>query len=288
MLYTGFNFLKGIDFFSSSNKYYSDYAHIQGLTVSNPVYVNGLSVGRVSEIKILNDTLRTVRIGFDIDKSVKLGENASVMISNLDLLGSKGLVLNPGDADKPLKEKSLIPGTMERGFADKLGDKAGPLLDNANQTITRANYFLNEDNLKAYSEIVQNINATSADLRKIVAANARTIEMTTKNVEALTRSLVETEQQLKTLLVKLNTSADSINSMQLASTVAKLNQSTEEVNILLHNINAGKGSVGQLMTNDSLYRNLNSTVRDLDLLLVNFKEKPGRYVHFSVFGKKQK
>lgn len=122
----------------------------------------------------------------------------------------------------------------------------------------------------------------------MIVSNDARIGAILQNVQNLTHSLIETEKMLKPILSKTNTFADSLNKMQLASTIASTNKTLLELNKSLAQINNGNGTVGKLLYNDSLYTYLSNSSRDLDKLLVDLKERPKRYVHFSLFGRKDK
>ena len=288
MLYTGFNFLKGIDFFSKTKRYYVNYPNVAGLTASNSVIVNGLSVGRIKEISINNDKDHSLKVALDIDKTIVIGDSAVAKITSTDILGSKALVILLGNSDKPLPEGTFIRGEIEKGFADKLAEKAIPMVTSASNSIERVNQLMSNRNIQSIALSLENMQKTTSVLKNILTTNKENIEETTNNLKKLTASLIESEKQLKPLLVKVNIFADSLNKMQLASTITNTNQTIKELNKILENINNAKGTMGKLMKDDSLYVNLNNTTKDLDKLLIDLKERPKRYVHFSVFGKKDK
>lgn len=288
MFYAGFNFLKGIDFLNSTKRFYVLYPNVAGLQVSNSVIVNGLSVGRVSEIKIEDDSAHTLKVAFDIDKNIEVGENATAMIASPDLLSGKALILTLGDINKPLKNKSFIKGEIEQGFMSKISETASPIVGNLQTSITRLNQLIAEENIKNISLMIANLKKTTEMINLMIATNQQNLLATTENIKKLTASLVETEKQLKPILSKMDVFADSLNKMQLASTIATTNQTIAELQTTLETINKGQGTLGKLVKDDSLYINLNNTARDLDLLLIDLKKKPSRYVQFSVFGKKEK
>lgn len=287
LLYTGFNFLKGIDLFRTTSRYYSKYANVAGLQVSNAVILNGLNVGRVSEIKILDDEKHSLQVAFDIDKTIVLGDSAKAVIASPDLLGGKAIILVAGSPKNPIKENSFITGEVEQGITSKLTETAAPIVNSVQNTMGQVNKLMSDENIKSISQSLHNLEKTTRTLNKVMEANKANLASITSNLKKLSASLVETEKEIKPLLQKANVMADSVNKMQLAATVANINKTVGELNIALDGINKGQGSIGQFMKNDSLYIYLNNTSRDLDKLLVDFKANPKRYVHFSVFGGKK-
>lgn len=288
MLYLGFNFLKGVDFFSSTKEYYAVYPNVQGLMVSNPVVVNGLNVGRVSEISFTDDTLHGLRVTLDVQKEVSIGDSSVALIANQGLLGSKSIMITIKNAEKPLPEKSFLIGEIEQSMLDKLGVKTEPLLNNVNSSLERINGIMSPENTKSITQILANFDKTSLLLNHMIVSNDARIGSILQNVQNLTTSLVETEKMLKPILSKTNSFADSLNKMQLAAAVQNSNKALAELNKSLIQINNGKGTVGKLLYDDSLYTYLSNSSRDLDKLLIDLKEKPKRYVHFSIFGRKNK
>jgi phospholipid/cholesterol/gamma-HCH transport system substrate-binding protein len=287
MLYTGFNFLKGIDFFSTTKRYYAVYPNVSGLTVSNPVMMNGLAVGRVGEIVIMNDSAQTLQVALDIKKDVIIGDSSKSIISNLGLLGGKAIVIKLGNQKKPIPEKGLLMSEIEKELTDQVGESLSPIVSNLDLTIRRVNGILSEKNVNNITSMISNLEQTTILLNKMLDANGKTIYASTSNLQKLTGSLVETEKQLKPLLEKANTLADSLNRMKLVSTIDNANKAITELNNMLGSLNKGEGTAGKLLHNDSLYFNLNNTARDLDYLMVDLKANPKRYVHFSLFGAKK-
>lgn len=288
MLYMGFNFLKGIDFFSSTKKYYAVYPDVQGLMVSNAVIVNGLNVGRVSEISFTDDTLHGLRVTLDIRKEVSIGDSSIASIASQGLLGSKSILVKIMHPEKPLPEKSYLISEIEQGMMDKLSLKTEPILKNFNSSLERVNGIMSPENTVSLTHILANFDRTTLLLNHMIASNDARIGAILQNVQNLTTSLVETEKMLKPILAKTNTFADSLNKMQLAATIENTNKALVELNKSLLQINKGKGTVGKLLYDDSLYTYLSNSSRDLDKLLIDLKEKPKRYVHFSLFGRKDK
>lgn len=161
MLYMGFNFLKGIDFFSTTKKYFAIYPDVQGLMVSNAVIVNGLSVGRVSDIAFTDDTLHGLRVTLDIRKEVSIGDSSIASIANQGLLGSKSVLITIKNPEKPLPEKSYLIAQTEQGMMDKLSVKTEPILKNFNTTLERVNGIISTENTASISHILANFDKTT-------------------------------------------------------------------------------------------------------------------------------
>jgi phospholipid/cholesterol/gamma-HCH transport system substrate-binding protein len=290
ILYFGFNFLKGMDFFDPTTTYYVVYGKVEGLKVSNPVYVNGLSVGRVSSISILQSRGNQLLVSLDVQDGLKLGQGSLASLTDDGLLGGKKIDLIIKSGDQILAEGDTLQAQTISGLTDQLAAKASPVMASLDTTLVNLNRLIVE--YQGMSTEVKKIMANTAQATGqasgIMADNRSQLAATMTNVQKLTSSLTETEKSLKPLLGKVNTFADSLNALQLAGTVAKASQTVASLNQTLAAINKGQGSLGKLVYNDSLYANLNRTVVSLDSLFTDLKARPKRYVHFSLFGRKAK
>lgn len=148
-LYFGFNFLKGIDFFSTTNKYYVVYDNIDQLAVSNPVLVNGFAVGRVSRIAILQDKQNKVLVELMIDSGIELSDSTKAIL-NSDFLGGKSIFLAIGKGTRTLQAKDTLVAEVAKGMLDVLSETATPVADNLQTTLRKFNVIL--DNLTKNSQ----------------------------------------------------------------------------------------------------------------------------------------
>jgi phospholipid/cholesterol/gamma-HCH transport system substrate-binding protein len=288
ILYFGFNFLKGYDLFSSTASYYVIYDRVDGLMPSNPVQINGLNVGKVLSIQIDQSKGSKVLVEFDLDKKIILNKNSIAILKDNGLLGGKMIEIDVKQGDL-LQHEDTLKSASEKGLMGMVSDKASPLMTNIDTTIVSVNQLLSEykglsNNIK---NILRNLETTTGSINGLMADNRQKISSITNNLDKLSASLVETEKSIKPLIGKVNTLADSVNAMKLASTMAEARKSITNINEMLNAMNQGK-TLTKLMNQDSVYTNLNKTIIDLDKLLIDFKEHPKRYVHFSVFGKKDK
>lgn len=284
-LYIGFNFLKGIDLFSNTSKYYAFYENIDGLAVSNPVRLNGYDVGRVSDINIVQEQNNIVKVEFDIQKRLVVGQSTQAELTT-DLLGSKSVVLKMKDGDTPLESGGTIEGTVEQGLMETILDSTDPL----KSTIVKVNELLigfSDSKLKLDSALV-NFTKTAQKINRALDQNQRNILKITDDLSELTGILKDEQDGVKPLLANVNTITDSLKVLELSRTVDNLNKTLSSLKSTMDKVNNGAGSMAKFMNDDSLYTNLNHTAEDLDKLLIDFRENPKRYVHFSLFGKKDK
>ena len=290
LLYFGFNFLKGVDFFSPTNRYVVIYDKIDGLTVSNPVQINGLSVGAVREIVILQNRDNQLAVSIDVDDKIQLNDSTLAVLSDNGLLGGKFIDLKIGHGKRPLEDEDTLRAFRSEGLTAMLASKANPVMQNLDSLMHNLNALVVE--YKGLSvqvkRIMANVEGATGDLNSITAENRAKISTLIANANSLSASLAETGRKLGPIMSKMNTFADTLNALELAAVVAKANQAMSSLQATIASINSSNGTIGKLINNDSLYTNANRSMRDLDLLLRDLKANPKRYVHFSVFGKKDK
>lgn len=291
ILYFGFNFLKGNDLFSSSKIYFVEFNNVDGLTSSNQVVLNGIEVGKVKKVSIQPEKANTILVSLRINKDVIIPDQTIAILADGALLGGKIIRLQlQGKSD--LAEGSYLKGETEIGLTTLLKERAIPVISNADSLLISfrqiSKKFENTGThlnalLKNSNETVVGINGS---VNGMLNENRANIAQISTNMRVLSASLIETEKQLKPLLTKFNTVADSLNALKIGKTLNEANLALTSVQKILSGIEKGQGSAGKLIKNDSLYLELNKTLTDLDKLLLDFRLQPKRYLNFSVFGKK--
>lgn len=281
VLFFGMKFLKGVQLFSNDHVYYVTFSDISGLAASSPIYANGFKVGTVKSIEYDYSKPGAIVATVGLDKKLQVPNGSRAEIES-DLLGNVKLNLLLGDPSAgmiPVGGK--ISGSI---YAGALG-KAAEMIPQIEKLLPKLD------------SILANLNTLTAD-----PAIAKSLH----NVEHITNDLTTTTTQLNTLMASLNkevpgmiTRANNVldQSGQLASnlsavnveeTMAKVSETLENLRRFTDKLNANDGSLGLLLNDKKLYQNLNSTIAHADSLLINLREHPKRYVHFSVFGKKDK
>jgi phospholipid/cholesterol/gamma-HCH transport system substrate-binding protein len=287
LLYLGFNYLKGIDFFSSTNKYYVVYDNIDQLAVSNPVLINGFVVGRVSHIRILQNKQNRILVELDIDSDVVLGDSTKAIL-NSDFLGGKSILLNIGKISHPLKPKDTLLAEVAKGMLDVLSETATPVADNLQTTLRKFNTII--DNLSKNSQQLEQIFAklqVTPDLLNHAISNANSqVNDITGNFRTLTTNLNTTLNELKPTLANFRTLSDSLKQMELNRTIRQTQKTLEVLSDAFGRLGKGDNTMGKLMTNDSLYVNLNNLLLRLDSLANHFNNNPKHFM--APLGKSQK
>ncbi|TDE12422.1 MlaD family protein [Dyadobacter psychrotolerans] len=289
MLYFGFHILKGSDVFSRTYTYYVIYDNIDGLTASNPVLLNGLNVGRVQGIKLLQTRQNKLLVSLDIQKGVAIPEGSIATLADGGLLGGKVIHLVLGKSASALSDGDTLSAMKEAGISALLQEKALPLVTHADSLVRNLDLVAAgfRETGQILNQVLKNYDQAGSDVQGLLTENRRNLLAITTNLNKLSTSLVETEKELKPLLAKTGTLADSLNALRLGETVQSANRTIAELRQILASVQSGKGTAGKLIKDETLYNNLNSTMVSLNKLMTNLREHPKRYVHLSVFGKKE-
>lgn len=279
LLYFGFNFLKGIDFFSTTNKYYVVYENIDQLAVSNPVLINGFAVGRVSRIAILQNKQNKVLVELMIDSDIQLGDSTKAIL-NSDFLGSKSILLSIGKINKPLQPKDTLIAEVAKGMLDVLSETATPVADNLQTTLRKFNTIL--DNLTKNSARLDSMFLTLQETphllnATLVNANGKVDELSV-NFKLVTDNLNGSLQELKPTLANFRQLSDSLKRMELNQTITAAKQTLTKLNSTLDKLGSGNSTMGKLLTEDSLYVNLNKLILSMDTLARHFDDNPKHFM----------
>jgi phospholipid/cholesterol/gamma-HCH transport system substrate-binding protein len=281
VLIWGFNFLKGQNIFDrASNSYFVMFDNVEGLSESSDVTINGLKVGSVLGISYDPETNKGLKVQFTITEDMNLFQGSEVLMYAPSLLGSKSLKIIPVFSGELAGQGYVFSGSEEKDLISSLSSQIGSIetnlnttLKSVNTTFENINVILDDETQSNLKESIANLNKSMAQLNSITSENGQ-LQGVLSNAETMTAELSKFGENLNTL------------DLELIST--KLNTSLDEVNNLLLQMESGEGTLGQLLYDDALYENLTAASEELEELLRNVKENPKRFVHFSLFGKKEK
>ena len=281
IMYFGINFLKGMNLFSTNNAYYMTFDDIQGLGASTPIYADGYKVGTVDGMEYDYKENGPIKVKVDINKDLRIPQGSKAEIVK-DLMGNLQVNLllanNPRERVEP---GGVIPGAVNGGMMDKAANLI-PVV---------------EKMLPKLDSILTSVNALLAD--PALAASLHNVETITSNLTISTRELntlmAGLNKQVPGMVRKANGVLDNTNrltanlaSLDVQGTLNKVNQTLESAHQFTEKLNSNQGSLGLLMNDTKLYDNLTSTMSHADSLVIDLKAHPKRYVHFSVFGRKDK
>lgn len=281
IMYFGINFLKGMNLFSTNNTYFITFDDIQGLGASTPIYADGYKVGTVDVLEYDYKENGPIKVKVDIIKDLRIPQGSKAEIVK-DLMGNLQVNLllanNPRERVEP---GGIIPGAVNGGMMDKAANLV-PVV---------------EKMLPKLDSILTSVNALLAD--PALAASLHNVETITSNLTVSTRELntlmAGLNKQVPGMIGKANGVLDNTNrltanlaSLDVQGTLNKVNQTLESAHQFTEKLNSNQGSLGLLMNDTKLYDNLTSTMGHADSLVIDLKAHPKRYVHFSVFGRKDK
>jgi phospholipid/cholesterol/gamma-HCH transport system substrate-binding protein len=278
LLYFGFNFLRGIDFFSSTNKYYAVYQNVDKLTESNQIFLNGYAVGRVSKIQIQQNKNRVV-VEMDIESDIKLTDSTAAIL-NGELLGGRFIQLNVGKGARLLKPKDTVRAEVAPGIMDFLTQNAEPVASNLQSTLKNVNIVLESlaRNTRRIDTIFLRLQTTPGLLNQTLRSANTNIKDLSSEFKTVAGNINGALTELKPTLENFKTVSDSLKMIQLNGTLTKAQQSLTKLNETLSRLNNGKNTASKLMTEDSLYVNLNNLLHSLDSLASHFNENPRHFM----------
>ena len=286
--YFGFNFLKGSSIFSKQKIVYAVYEEVEGLSIGADVNINGLSIGKITKIDFVPDSteiLVTMRIRSDLNFS----KSSSAILYEAGLIGGKAIQIQTKfEQGNAIKSGDTLPSFTQPGFTELVNQQIAPLQQKLTSTLTSVDELFDgvsnvlnnqtQENLKTtlteLTRTVENINSISKKLDVLLSDNTTAIDTTLKNLASTSSNL--------------NQISDSLAMVNIKSMLDKYNQVAQNLNQILEQVNRGEGTAGKLINDPEVYQHLNETLNALQTLINDLKENPKRYVHFSLFGKKNK
>ena len=281
VLYFGLHFLKGMTLFSGDNKYYVKFKDVSGLSVASPIFANGYRVGVVEDIMFDYQNTGEIVAAIDVDTELSVPNGSRAEIAT-DLMGNVKVLLVLGNAaDGMVAPGDTITGSQQVGAMGKAADMipaVQQMLPKLDSILASVNTLLADP---AIANSLHNVDQITADL-------TRTSHDLSLLTASLNRQMPQMLQNADGVLANTNQITKDISNMDFAATMTSVNTTLKNVEQMTAALNSREGTLGLLMRDPSLYYNLNSTMMHADSLMLDLKQHPKRYVHFSVFGKKDK
>ncbi|RCL67350.1 MAG: MCE family protein [Cryomorphaceae bacterium] len=283
----GFSYLKSNDIFVSDRTFYAVYSDVEGVVNGTPVTVNGLPVGNIQNISFFEGNSLLVK--FRVENDIEFSINSIAQIYETGLIGGKALAIIPSkDKSRAAVSNDTLKSAIAPGLTDlvnkkitNLQDKIESMVMSADSVLYKINRVFDDSTRSNLRKSVSDFNLTIGELKEtssmiktIVQSNKSSVDVTISNVSKISNDLSKI--------------SSSLNNGSLDSTLANFKKSSEDLSIILKDMNRGEGTISKLITNDSLFNNLNNASKSIDLLLEDIRLNPKRYIHFSVFGKKNK
>lgn len=291
-----YQFMKGKNFFTSDNIYYAKFDNVDGLERSNPVSINGLKVGQVD--KIIPQTAKDGTIHFVVkilvDKEFEFSKNSSVEIFEPGFMSGKQARVNLVYDNAPMaKDGDTLKGNFQISLMSNLSSQVGPVKDKLESVLTKldstvasTNKIVDEQNRREIKLLLANLNQTVASFRATSDQTNKILSSNQGRIENVLDNANKTMVSANTAVEKYGKVAEDLDVQKLNKTIDGLSEASAKLNLLMSGIQNGEGSLGKLAKDEALYRNLNETSANLNVLIKDIKENPKRYIHFSVFGRK--
>jgi len=288
-----FNFLKGKDFFKKTVNYYSIYDEIGGLAESSPVEINGYKVGVVQSIDFVDAETGRLLVVFSVNWDFRLPVNTVAEIVPVSIIAGMKVQFVYGNGPGFYEYGDTIPGRLSVGLLSKLETELMPVKDRVSElisvldsVISSVNDIMDPEFKKNLNGTVANLKTTSGSISNIIGSREKELKESVENLTRFTQMLSNSSGEISNTFNNLSAISDTLAAADIYSSIRNLKSTLENTSSILGDINKGKGSAGQLLTNDSLYNNISHSLASLDELLKDLKANPKRYVHFSIFGKK--
>ncbi len=302
VLYLGVNYLKGVNLLSRQQTYYAVYTNSGGLIASNPVILNGFKIGIVKEVYMNENGDGTIIAAVVLnDGNLKIPNDTELQIRDADLFGGKAIEVVLGKSTTLANNKDTLTSSISMGLTESIKSEIEPLKQKTSELFASVDSILNSVNMvlndantgdlgdifRSLKSTMLDLEGTSAKLNKILDRNGGRIDDIMINVESISENLKNNNGTLTKAIKNAETFTDSLAKLNLSSTIRKVDKVMGEFAQISADINSGKGSLGKLVSNDSLHTELVNASHSLDLLLNDMRVHPGRYLSFSVFGGKK-
>ena len=283
----GFSYLKSNDIFVSDRTFYAVYSDVEGVVNGTPVTVNGLPVGSIQNISFHNGNNLLVK--FRVENDIEFSVNSLAQIYETGLIGGKALAIIPSnDNSRMAISNDTLKSAIAPGLTDLVNKKITNLqvkiesmVMSADSVLYKINRVFDDSTRNNLRNSVSDFNLTITDLKvtssiikSLVQSNKSQVDLTIGNIAKISKNL--------------SNISSTLNDGEIDKTLSNFKKSSDDLSEILKDINKGKGTIAKMINNDSLFNNLNEASKSIDLLLEDIRLNPNRYIHFSVFGKKNK
>jgi len=283
----GFSYLKGASLFDNKKNLYVIYEDVEGLVMGAKVTINGMDVGKVTKIDILPD-FSGVRVDFSIREDIQIAKTSEAYLYESGLIGGKAISIVPASSDAMVEDGDQLTANIKPGLTELINQQIAPLQDKIENMLTSADSLFagvsNVMNYETQNNLKTLINNLTSTLESVNAISSKMVNVLDQNQTALNKTLTN----MAATTENLEQMSDSLAKIRWGETAKQIEALALNLNRISQPIAQGEGSLGQLIQSDSLYQQLNASTAALEALLQDLKTNPKRYVHFSLFGRKEK
>lgn len=292
IFYLGACFFKGVSAFGKKTYYYAVFENTGGLQESNAVMLNGYKIGQVTKVSLLSDNPVRLCAELMITEPVNIPKDSKVQVAPKDLLGGAVVNILFGNDTHMLQAKdtmaTYVVPQMTDGIDGLKAQLASILTSVDTIALSLKDVMSPEGGAQDLKGTLANLEATTANLNSILGNNKDKVGKLVNNLEKFSNNLQEAGPQLETIVNNLDKISDSVAKANVTQLINDAQQAIGDVQLIVNKIQKGDGTLGQLVTNDTLYSNLENSLHSLDELLKDLKANPKKYINVTVFGKKEK
>ena len=270
----GYNFLKGKNIFTTKRDYYAFYEHVHGLEVGQPVTINGYKIGQVTEINFDVSYGGPLLVGFHISRPIDFSKDTKVEIYDMDIMGAKGLQLQTGTSNILAVSGDTLQGDIQISLTEQVTKQFVPIKEGTERLIN------------VLDSTLKSITLLTDMASHLIETNQQSITIAVGNIDTLSQSLIAQREVFEAILSNIKSFSKDLVDSDVEQTISQVDQTMNNLNLLLLDINSGKGSLGKFIKDGKLYVEMSESMSQLELLLEDMREHPKRYVHFSLFGRK--
>lgn len=284
----GYNYLKGNNLFDNSRNFYVVYDNVKGLSESSEITINGIRVGSVSGIKFLNNSGK-VLVTLSINNDFEFSKKSVAKIYGGDFIGGKSMAIVPDYTSQEMAQTGdTLSGAMEDGLIELVNDKLTPLQAKMENALVKIDTMLTSINQVFDYETRQSLKSSVIHLDEALISFRNTTEEANMLVKDNKEKFSETLNNFNKSSENFVSISDTLANSNIKESIANLSKTLDNLNKLAEDLEQGEGTMGKFLKDDNLYDNLEASTKQLEELLEDMKLNPKRYVHFSIFGKKNK
>ncbi|MES2589086.1 MAG: MlaD family protein [Bacteroidota bacterium] len=306
LLVTGVNFLKGYSFFGGDEVYYAYFPNSGGIMPASSVTVNGVAVGKIIavEYEAHNTVDRRVKITFNIqNKDVKIPIGSEIKIGSLDLF-SKGIIitmaadLSKGFYKPGAKMNGIVAQDMMQqvqAYADPITQKLQSLMGNVDKVVNSLNTFWDdtatselEESMKEVKIAIKRLGNVALEVENMILSEKIQLNKIFDNVESITQNLKSSNDEIRSIIGNTKKITDDMVTADFKGVIEDAKTTIQSLNSILADASSGKGTLGKLVKDETLYNELEKTNNDVQDLLADLKLHPERYIHVSFLGARTK
>lgn len=279
----GFSYLKSNDIFIGDRTFYAVYDNVEGVVKGTPVTINGFPVGSIQDISFLKNNNLLVK--FRVENDLTFSINSIAQIYETGLIGGKALSIIPAnDNSRIAVSRDTLKSSVAPGLTELVNERLTPLQENiesmivsANEVLSKVSLIFDDSTRTNLKTIVSDFTETIRDLKETSAV----LKSNKLNIDKIIDNALDISTDLSEI-------SKTINQSELDLIISNFKIFSNDLALILEKINDSNGTISKLIENDTLFQNLNNASKSIDLLLEDIRLNPKRYIHFSIFGKKDK